>query len=62
MSISDEQAKEWAETFIRLHNNFYGYSAVFEDEEFTEEFPDEEDWQKVYGLMTSAKISVSWGA
>ena len=61
MSISDEKAREWAEEFIRAHNEQYEYSNVYEDEEFTEEFPDSDDWEKVHDLMTSATISISWG-
>ncbi len=58
--ISDEEAKEWAYEFIEQANQFYEFSDIYEDEEFTEEYPDEEDWKKVYDFMTTAKIFISW--
>lgn len=60
MSISDEQAKEWAEYFIGAHNEFYEYSDVYEEDDFTDEFPDPADWEKVHSFMTAARIGVSW--
>lgn len=58
--ITDEQAKHWAEYFIGAHNNFYEFSGIYEDEDFTEDFPDEGDWRKVHDFMVSAKVEVSW--
>lgn len=58
--ITEEQVDEWAEHFIKLHNDFYEFGDLYEDEEFTEDFPDEEDWVKVYNRMTAAKIKVYW--
>lgn len=58
--MTDEEAKTWAKYFIELANNFYEYSDIYEDEDFVDAYPDEEDWQKVHDLMVTANIEVSW--
>lgn len=58
--MSEEQVDEWAEHFIKIHNDFYDFSILYEDEDFTEEFPDEEDWVKVHNRMATARIEVYW--
>ena len=60
MAISDEQAREWAEHFIRAANDFYEFSDVYEDEDFTEDYPDEDDWKTVFDLMVTANVTVDW--
>lgn len=59
--ITDEQAKKWAEYFIKVHNDFYEFSDLCEDEDFTGDYPYERDWEKVHSLMTTAKVEVRWG-
>lgn len=58
--MNEEQIDEWAEYFIKAHNEFYEFGNLYEDEEFTEEFPDEEDWIKVHNRMATAKIKIYW--
>ena len=60
MAISKEQAREWAEHFIQSVNDGYEFSTVYEDSDFTDDFPYERDWEEVFDAMVSAKIEVSW--
>ena len=60
MTISSEQAREWAKHFIAAANDNYEYSDVYEDSDFTDDFPYPEDWEAVYDEMLTAKIEVSW--
>lgn len=60
MSISKEQAREWAKYFIDRVNDEYEYSDIYEETDFTEEFPEEVDWQSVHVEMLNATIEVSW--
>lgn len=60
MSISEEWAKWWAEEFILSWISSFEYSAVYEDEEFTANYPDEEDWQAVLNKIGQARIGVTW--
>lgn len=60
MSISKEQAREWAKYFIERVNDEYEYSDVYEESDFTDDFPYERDWEEVFEQMLRAKIEVSW--
>lgn len=61
MSISKEDAQGWAEDIILTQiNDRYEFSDVYEYEEFTDEYPDEEDWKIVHNAMLKAKVQVSW--
>ena len=58
--MTDEEAREWARYFIAIANDDYEYSLIYEDEDFTEDFPDDDDWRKVHDMMRTAKIEVTW--
>lgn len=58
--MTDEEAKKWAERFLRLHNSEFEFDLIYEDDDFTEEFPDDADWRKVRDFMYQAKLEVSW--
>lgn len=60
MTISEEDARRWAETLIRVHNEDYEYSLVYEDEELREEFPNEEDQLAILEAMYVANLKVEW--
>lgn len=61
MAISKEEAREWAEHLIMFYHGDYDYSEVYEDEDITEKFSDQKDWEAIHEQMNQANIKVVWG-
>lgn len=60
MSISKKEAQKWAEFIIQETVAYPNYSDVYDNEHFTEEYPNEDDWDKVFRMVEKAKVLVSW--
>lgn len=60
MIPKEERLREIAMQLVELNNDHFEFSDVYEDEDITEEFPDEEDWEKIHDLMYRVKITYSW--
>lgn len=58
--ITKEQARAWAEYLLGEMVRDPDFSLVYEDEDLTEDYPDEDDWRAIHDEMLAAKVEVSW--
>lgn len=60
MAITDEKAKELAEGIIRYILSDVEYSYVYENDDVVEETQEDEDFEKIHGLIHSAKVKIEF--